>query len=220
MKPYYQDNLVTLYHGDARAIIPALDTTWGACITDPVWPNALPCLAGAADPAGLFGATLEPLVGRIERLVVQLGCDSDPRFLAAVPAALPFRRTCWLRYARPSYTGRLLKGSEVAYCFGEWPAPRKGAIVLPGENTNTEGTARKGIHPCPRRLSHVTWLASYWGGQSVIDPFGGSGTTALACAYLEIPCTLIEIEEKYCEEAARRLSTRQDSLALAGATDD
>lgn len=53
-----------------------------------------------------------------------------------------------------------------------------------------------------------------WGG-SVIDPFAGSGTTGLACKLLGIPCTLIEIEEKFCELAVSRL--QQESLELVEA---
>ena len=52
----------------------------------------------------------------------------------------------------------------------------------------------------------------WFGGASVIDPFGGSGTTAVACKSIGIPCTLIEIEERYCEIAVKRLA--QEILPL------
>jgi site-specific DNA-methyltransferase (adenine-specific) len=48
----------------------------------------------------------------------------------------------------------------------------------------------------------VKWFA----GKSVIDPFAGSGTTGVACKRAGVRCCLIEIEEKYCELAAKRLS--------------
>ncbi|MGE4302195.1 MAG: site-specific DNA-methyltransferase [Victivallaceae bacterium] len=38
MKPYYQDELITLYHGDCREIIPQLDVKFNALITDPPYP--------------------------------------------------------------------------------------------------------------------------------------------------------------------------------------
>ena len=59
--------------------------------------------------------------------------DSDPRFLAGVPASLPFRRATWLRYAAPSYKGPVLVGAEVAYVFGDFRMAFKGQVVWPGE---------------------------------------------------------------------------------------
>ena len=46
----------------------------------------------------------------------------------------------------------------------------------------------------------------------ILDPFGGSGTTAYACKELAIPCVMIELDEAHCETAARRLV--QGVLAL------
>jgi DNA modification methylase len=61
-------------------------------------------------------------------------------------------------------------------------------------------------HPCPRRIQHVQWLVKHWARQSVLDPFMGAGTTALACKSMGVAFIGIEIEERYCEIAAKRLS--------------
>ena len=62
-------------------------------------------------------------------------------------------------------------------------------------------------HPTRKPLSYVTWLAETYSdaGATVLDPFAGSGTTGRACKTLGRKCIMIEIEEKYCEIAARRL---------------
>jgi len=71
-------------------------------------------------------------------------------------------------------------------------------------------------HPSPRRLEHLRWLVKWFAGGSVLDPFAGSGTTGVACKAAGVPCILIEIEERYCEIAAKRLS--QEVLPLEDIT--
>lgn len=45
-------------------------------------------------------------------------------------------------------------------------------------------------------------LLSTKDGDSVLDPFGGTGTTLRVCKQLKRPCTLIEIDKTYCEKIA------------------
>ena len=61
------------------------------------------------------------------------------------------------------------------------------------------------FHPCPRRLEHVAWLVKLFADGLVIDPFAGVGTTLLAAKLSGYPAIGIEIDESYCEKAARRL---------------
>ncbi len=49
-------------------------------------------------------------------------------------------------------------------------------------------------------------IPKWFAGGSCCDPFMGSGTTMLAAKLLQIPAIGIEIEERYCEVAANRLS--------------
>lgn len=218
MTPYYTDSHVTIYHGDCRDILPRLQQP-EAAITDPIWPNSV--FPGVSDPAELFAEAAALLT--VRRLVVHLGCASDPRFLAGVPERYPFLRVSWLRYARPSYRGRILVGSDVAYAFGEPPPSRPGRHVLSGEtvarNNRTKlqhvgrGTASTDEvdyselpHPCPRRYEHVAWLVGMYGDGGIIDPFCGTGTTLEAAKNANIRAIGIESEEAYCEQAAARLA--------------
>jgi len=69
-------------------------------------------------------------------------------------------------------------------------------------------------HPCPRPIDtmrHIVQLATSECGV-VIDPFAGSGTTLLAAKDTNRRAIGIEIEERYCEIAAKRLA--QEVLAL------
>ncbi|KKK85110.1 hypothetical protein LCGC14_2776570, partial [marine sediment metagenome] len=63
-------------------------------------------------------------------------------------------------------------------------------------------------HPCSRALGHFRWLVSWWSlpGETILDPFMGSGTTLRAAKDLGRKAIGIEIEERYCEIAAKRCS--------------
>jgi site-specific DNA-methyltransferase (adenine-specific) len=237
MKSYYEEDGITIYCGDCREVLPALAAE--TIITDPVWPNSI--FPAVANPEQLLTEALALAVTK--RIVIHLGCDSDPRFLRAVPSEYPFIRSCLLEYARPSYKGRLVYGGDIAYIYGAMPPPvrregsDRGAALIPGlcistrsdalfRRSNWNGSEKRFNrdadntanlpHPAPRRLQHVQWLCKWFAGESVIDPFVGSGTTLLACKTLEIPAIGIEIEERYCEIAAKRLSQGVLKLEEAG----
>lgn len=65
-------------------------------------------------------------------------------------------------------------------------------------------------HPCPKPVKWMRWAvnrASRY-GETIIDPFMGSGTTLRAALDLGRNAIGIEIEERYCEIAVRRLAQR------------
>ena len=171
------------------------------------------------NPDGSQGYTSNPITGCLN------GCDSDPRILAAVPENWPFLRAVWLRYANPSYKGRLLLSSDLAYAFGEWPNYVSGRQVIGGEFTSTRadrlfmrhyGRHKNKVmnradivdklpHPCARRYEHVRFLIAQLSDYFVCDPFMGSGTTAVAAKNLNRRFIGIEIKEEYCELAVKRV---------------
>jgi site-specific DNA-methyltransferase (adenine-specific) len=64
-------------------------------------------------------------------------------------------------------------------------------------------------HPCPKPLQVWERLINRGTvkyGNLILDPFLGSGTTAVASKILGRKCIGIEISEKYCEIAAKRCS--------------
>lgn len=210
----------TLYCGDSREVL-AEYSAMDVVVTDPPW-DAAKGIAGAENPRLLF-SQIVPLLAAADRVVVQLGCDSDPVFLQPLAEQRPFLRTCWLEYACPTYKGRLLHTGDVAYAYGRWPTARKGAMVIPGRCISSKsdrdfirGTRRPGKekggwehldHPMPRRLEHVKWLVNWFSGpdEIVVDPFLGSGTTAIACAALGRKFIGVEIEPRFFDLACERL---------------
>jgi len=72
------------------------------------------------------------------------------------------------------------------------------------------------VHPTQKPLKvleHIIKLASDE-GDTVLDPFLGSGTTAVASKLLNRKCIGIEISEKYCEIAVKRLSQQVMKLNI------
>jgi site-specific DNA-methyltransferase (adenine-specific) len=80
----------------------------------------------------------------------------------------------------------------------------------------TRGLSPDNGHPCPKPIADWNWLMQKisMAGETVIDPFLGSGTTLLTAKQLDRRGIGIEIEEKYCEIAAKRLS--QEVLCFSG----
>lgn len=76
----------------------------------------------------------------------------------------------------------------------------------------THNTARPNGHPVPKPESLILHLLDVFHGQTVCDPFMGSGTTMVAAHRLRRRGIGIEINETYCELAAKRLE--QSSLPL------
>lgn len=78
------------------------------------------------------------------------------------------------------------------------------------------GVEKGNPHPAPMALAlaeHLVKLATF-PGQTVLDPFGGSGTTSIAARKLGRASIAVEKDPDYCALAAKRLS--QLSLLAEG----
>ena len=216
IKPYYQDEWVTIYHGDCREILPELEVKFSGIITDPPWPGtekkSNPDLD--YDIYEVFTGAAQYFQKLSDRLIVILGCDSDPRFLTTVPKGYPYLLTCWLRRIPPTYKGHILYGADVAYIFGtprarEYAGPT-GTGILQSETYSVSLRKRDKIntHPTFRPLRTMKWLVSHYTqeGEIILDPFSGSGTTLLAAKETGRKAVGIELVEKYCEIAVKRCS--------------
>ena len=82
-----------------------------------------------------------------------------------------------------------------------------GRNKLPDNAFQRGKTFRKNSHPTVKPLRLMSYLITLGSreGDVILDPFAGSGTTMLACKKLGRKCMGIEINEKYCEIAAKRL---------------
>ena len=68
--------------------------------------------------------------------------------------------------------------------------------------------SQKGVgnHPCPKPLKLFADLISNYSEADdlVLDLFGGSGSTLIACEQLNRICYMMELDEKYCDVIVKR----------------
>jgi site-specific DNA-methyltransferase (adenine-specific) len=98
--------------------------------------------------------------------------------------------------------------TEEIYVLGDgWVGKRRANFVQTIEQRGgTVGIAALLGHPTPKPTGLMSWLMSCAPAGVIADPFMGVGATLLAAKELGRRAVGIEIEERYCEIAARRLS--------------
>ena len=116
-----------------------------------------------------------------------------------------------MAWFRPGSVQRVKEGCG----FSHWePVLVYGKHIAPvdAKQIKAIGQPEADGHPCPKPIELFLWLISPSEFQTILDPFMGSGTTLRAAKDLGRKAIGIEIEEKYCEIAAKRLA--QEVLSL------
>ena len=90
-------------------------------------------------------------------------------------------------------------------CYGKDPKLAKGLGCHPDAIVHTESAEDFG-HPCSKPINFWVWLVERTSekGDAIVDPFGGSGTTLIACARTGRTATLIELDPGYCDVIRKR----------------
>jgi site-specific DNA-methyltransferase (adenine-specific) len=114
----------------------------------------------------------------------------------------------WIRWSQPQLSGdRPPQTSESVLHFH-----KIGAKIYsgPGNLTHYDVKCLRGAdkHPTEKPLDLMLRIVSWFSapGQAVLDPFGGAGTTALACRLLGRDCLSIEADARWAPVATRRLA--------------
>ncbi len=211
MKPYYEDGACVIYHGDCRDI-DVWDIAGGVMVTDPPY--------GMNHRSGKGGAFGDCRVQGDEDTTVR---DAILARWAPRPA-LVFGR--W-SVPRPTGTRMVLtweKGNHVGMGDLELPwkpnteevyvlgagfvGRRRSSVLRHLAIAGTVGRADWGTrhHPVEKPVGLMRHLVFHCPPLAeVVDPFMGSGTTLRAAKDCGRRAIGVEIEERYCEIAARRL---------------
>ncbi len=217
MTPYFQDESVTIYHGDCREVL--ADTWADLCITDPPYgiaanshrtglqfqvvndDGSIDDLVSAIHqrwPSIVFAAPMRPFAGEWEALLVW---DKGPG--VGGNGAINLWKRTW-ELIQVDLKGRGMLGPRDSAVLSYWVGPwhRVGF--------------KDQIHPTTKPdelMRYLVGKASH-PDELIIDPFMGSGTTLRAAKDLGRKAIGIEIEERYCEIAAKRMS--QSVLDFSG----
>jgi site-specific DNA-methyltransferase (adenine-specific) len=209
MTPYYEDDKVALYCGDCREI-----TAWLAAdvlVTDPPygigWSQGLNRAAGSRARAGIAN---DADTSTRDAALSAWGDRPGLVFGSFYAPAPPFRQM--LIYRKPRDAG--LVGSstgwrrdvEPLYLIGDWPlktAVRSSLVEASGGMCNA--VMRTG-HPHTKPLDVMEQLIDACPPGVIADPFAGSGSTLVAARNLGRRAIGVEISERHCERAARRLA--------------
>lgn len=244
MKPYYQDAAVTIYHGDCREVLAAIERV-GAMITDPPYSphtHAKQWIGAALTDSGAKRVStahkelgFDPLTPELrafickhaQRMVERWAlafCDVESGNLWRddfAQAGLDYVRTCfWDKVdSAPQFTGDRPAAAVEAFVCAHQPGKKRwngGGRRNMFRHAVNGGTGAK-PHPSTKPESLMAEIVGLFTepDEVIIDPFMGSGTTLRAAKDLGRRAIGIELEERYCEIAAKRMG--QEVLNLGAA---
>jgi hypothetical protein len=100
-------------------------------------------------------------------------------------------------------------------CYGKDPKLAKGKGCHPDALTHTEASEKLG-HPCTKPIKLWCWLMERTSekGETIYEPFGGSGTTLIAAEQLGRKCYGMEISPQYCDVIVKRWETLTQRKAV------
>jgi DNA modification methylase len=216
-KPYYQDDAVVIYYADNRDILPLIpDKSVDLVLTDPPYGAKNNCdytrFSGGLNPSRNFNE-------RNRQSGKFLGIIDDDKEFNPEPLLVFENVIIWgyQYFAQRVPLGTILVwnkkrdnqlGAFLSDCELAWQKGGNGVYLFNhlwhGMDRQSE-RQEKSLHPTQKPVELIAWcLKRKPEAQIILDPFLGSGTTAFCAKKLGRKCIGIEIEEKYCEIAAKR----------------
>lgn len=220
MKPYYSHAGIEIYHGDCRDVLPSLPSV-GAVVTDPPYVFGIASTAQEGKSGG-WGDLMNSAVWyaawmrECQKLTANNSgsmwvFNSWRSFPVLARAAYEIQwgiesLLVWdkqwigpggLRGLRPSY--------ELVALFAQ-PGFAIKDRGLPDIWRSQWSSQKPNGHSAEKPVDLLHRIVTASGADAILDPFLGSGTTLVAAKKAGKRATGIEIEERWCEIAAKRLS--------------
>ena len=224
-EPYYHDEAagITIYHGDCRDVLPTLPMV-DLLLTDPPYGmtensgRRLHAYRDSAKSHGRIGGSgaaqitdygdtewnHEPLSAQMWESLTGLSVNQivwGSNHLSAVLGKSP-RTLVWDKKCQNGWEDTF-SDCEFAWCSSVGPDRlyRHRWIGMLREGNEAR------VHPTQKPLALLRWCLGFFpDATTILDPFMGSGTTLRAAKDLGRKAIGIEIEERYCEIAVKRLA--------------
>jgi DNA modification methylase len=205
-KPYYQQDGITIYHADCREILPHLPKV-DLVLTDPPYGigkqiyRKNKSVNNATyhtdygdylewDKKPIAQVTMDEIISKGER-----ACIWGGNYYHMEPSS------CWLIWDKEQFTDNFAD-AELAWTNYDRAVRIKKCLWCGMIRKNNE----KRFHPTQKPVEIMAWAMSLARTyNTILDPFMGSGTTLVAAKQLHRQAIGIEIEERYCEIAVKRL---------------
>lgn len=197
MEPYFQtpDGRITIYCGDCREVLPYMQAD--VMVTDPPYGFGLAStrLFNSQRDNGLVPEAWD--VAPFSDVAMLLSCACWHCIWGGNYYPLPPSRG-WMIWIKPDAPPSMAS-AEMAWTNIDRNTRH---IIHSIAATNAERVG----HPTQKPLAVMRWSIASMPDGVIVDPFMGSGTTLRAAYDLGRRAIGIEIEERYCEIAARRLA--------------
>lgn len=214
MKPYYEADGITIYHGDALEVLPNLQAD--SIISDPPYGIRYQSFHNSnRDAAREWKAWT-----RTENFAPIHGDDKpfDPSHLMGFEKIVLFGANhyasrlpdskAWIVWDKKEYLGQNDQ-ADAELIWTNLSNPTRifrhmwsGLIRRGAENVSRQPK----LHPNQKPIALMEYLVKLADPSVVLDPYMGSGTTLVAAKNQGRKSIGVEIEERYCEVAAKRLA--------------
>jgi len=200
VKPYYDCDGITIYHGDCREILPMLPK-FDLLLTDPPYGISVSHSMGRrkGDLPSSYQKAEWDKSPPTKDCFDQMFSVSNQQIVWGANHFVDLigkRASCWLVWDK-------LFSEDVSFasCELAWTS-HKGVV----KKFSKSSQRQHGLHPTQKPLALMQWcLGFYPDAKTILDPFMGSGTTLVAAKREGRKAVGIELEEKYCEAAVKRL---------------
>lgn len=201
--PYYDHKGIQIYNADFREIIS--DLNFDVIVADA--PYGIGVEYGSFfDCEGNVESLARSLEGHLQKKRGAIFCGVPQQWLWPRPKWV----LCWSIYPATNefspwgfsqWQPILVYGADPYLANKLGPRPTVFCSITPPDRNGND-------HPCPKPLDVISWTiqrVSIDPEEILLDCFLGSGTTLRAAKDLNRRAIGIELEERYCEIAARRL---------------